>query len=142
MTTVTGTIVTAAGTHPRGASVVVTLVDQAGRPVAGFVTGSDTEVLGVVTAPVAADGSWSVSLTPTSDITSSRGPTLYQVTERVPAGVSASYYIAVPSSGTAWAGDLRVSLPGTADEELAGYLPLTGGSLSGALILPDASPAA
>ncbi|MEU0516651.1 hypothetical protein [Streptosporangium sp. NPDC006007] len=140
MTTVTGTVTTAAGMHPRGASVVVTLVDQAGRATPGFA--GTTEVLGVVSVPVAADGSWSVSLTPSADITSARGPTLYQVTERVQTGVSASYYISVPATGPAWAGALRVTLPGSAPEQLVGYLPLTGGALSGPLILADASPAA
>ncbi|MEU1731382.1 hypothetical protein [Streptosporangium sp. NPDC020145] len=140
MTTVTGTVTTAAGTHPRGASVTVVLVDQAGRAVPGFAGAA--EVLGLVTAPVAADGSWSVELTPTADITSPRGPTLYQVTERVQTGVSASYYISVPSSGPAWVGSLRVTLPGTAVEQLIGYLPLTGGTLNGALVLDDDSPAA
>ncbi|MEV7006856.1 hypothetical protein [Streptosporangium sp. NPDC051022] len=140
MTTVTGIITTAAGGHPRGASVTFTLVDQAGRPTAGFA--GTVEVLGIVTAPVAVDGSWSVSLTPTSDITSPHGPTLYQVLERVQSGVSASYYISVPSSGPAWVGDLRVTLPGTAPEQLAGYLPLTGGTVTGPIVLPDASPAA
>ncbi|MGW4426441.1 hypothetical protein [Streptosporangium sp. NPDC004631] len=141
MTTVTGTITTAAGTHPRGASVTVTLVDQAGRATAGFA--GATEILGVVSVPVAADGSWSVSLTPSADITSPRGATLYQVSERVQQGVSASYYISVPTSPTAvWVGDLRVSLPGSAPEQLAGYLPLTGGTVSGPIVLPDASPAA
>lgn len=135
MTTVTGTITTAAGTHPRGVSVTVTLVDQAGRAVPGFA--GTTEILGVVSVPVAADGSWSVSLTPSADITSPRGATLYQVSERVQQGVSASYYISVPTSPTAvWVGGLRVSLPGSALEQLVGYLPLTGGTLTGALTLP------
>lgn len=140
MTTVTGTITSPAGASPTNASVSITLVDQAGRAVEGFA--GSTEVLGEVTATVAANGTWSAVLTATASITSTRGATLYQVVERVLGGSYALYYISVPASGTSWVGDLRVTLPGSASTALTGYLPLTGGTLSGTLTLSDASPAA
>lgn len=139
MTTIHGTIATLEGQPPRGASVSITLVDLAGRPAVGFA--GNLEVLGTVTAPVAADGTWSVGLTPTSQIDSPQGDTLYEVQERVQVGSSASYYIAVPTSGTPWVGDLQVPLPGIPDQPNL-YLPLAGGVLAGPLTLDDGSLAA
>ncbi|RCG19124.1 hypothetical protein DQ384_38250 [Sphaerisporangium album] len=142
MTVVHGTITAPGAGTPRGASVVITLVDLEGRPVAGFDQAADAEVLGMASVQVAAGGTWALPLTPTAHITSPRGDTLYHVQERVLTGVGASYYIVVPDSGTPWAGDLRVPLPGAAGQELAGFLPLGGGALSGPLLLQDGFPAA
>ncbi|MEV4059738.1 hypothetical protein [Nonomuraea dietziae] len=136
MTTVHGAIITPAGGRAENATVVVALVDQAGRPVPGWNAATDTEVLGVVVVPVDVDGSWSTMLTPNASVTSATGPTLYQVTERARTGPGASYFISVPDTGSHWAGDLQVPLPGqAAPEQLAGYLPLAGGTLTGPLLL-------
>ncbi|MDH2425792.1 hypothetical protein, partial [Sphaerisporangium sp. TRM90804] len=139
MTAIHGTLLGPGGGRPQAAAVTITLVDGQGQPVIGF-TG-DAEVIGGATPVVDADGTWTATLTPTGDITSPRGDTLYRVDERSATG-RARYYISVPSSGTPWVGDLRVTLPGDAGEELAGYLPLAGGTLTGPLVLQDASPAA
>ncbi|MFI6909869.1 hypothetical protein ACIBKY_52015 [Nonomuraea sp. NPDC050394] len=137
MTTVHGTIHTPAGVPARGASVEITLVDLAGRPTTGL-TG-DVEVLGHVYPAVSEDGEWSATLTPSADITSSTGDTLYRLVERVSTGASATSYLSVPASGTHWAGDLVVTLPGAvAPEQLVGYLPLSGGTLTGPLTLAGA----
>lgn len=133
MTTVTGTITSAGGGRPHGAAVLITLVALDGTPVVGFVAPS--EIVGQTAVPVGADGSWSVVLAPTASITSPRGATLYRVDETGATG-RARYYISVPASGSAWVGSLRVTLPGSALEQLVGYLPLTGGTLTGALTLP------
>ena len=133
MTTVQGTMVTPTGGKPDTATVTISLVDQQGRFTSGF-TGT-SEVVGLVRPAVAGDGTWTADLTPTSQITSPAGATLYRVDERVALGTSAIYYISVPASGGPyWAGDIRVPLPGTPDQP-ALYLPLAGGQMTGPLLL-------
>ena len=140
MTAVYGSLVTPGGDRPSGASVLISLVDGVGRSALGFTAAA--EVLGQVSAIIDADGSWTADLTPNGEVTAAAGPTLYQVTERA-AGSSGSYFISVPTSpDPVWVGDLRVTLPGNAIEELVGYLPLAGGTMTGELVLEDGSPAA
>lgn len=136
MTDVTGTMAAPGGGKPDGALVIVTLVDLSGVPVIGFA--GDDELVGQTVVTPDGQGDWSVALTPTEDISSPRGDTLYRVDELARPGRPGRYYISVPDSGTHWVGDLRVSLPGSAVEILTGYLPLTGGTLTGALTLPGA----
>ncbi|MER5622513.1 hypothetical protein ABT061_15860 [Streptosporangium sp. NPDC002544] len=140
MTAVYGSLVTPGGDRPSGASVLISLVDGVGRSALGFTAAA--EVLGQVSAIVDVDGSWTAGLTPNGEVTAAVGPTLYQVTERA-AGSSGSYFISVPTSpDPVWVGDLRVTLPGSAAEELVGYVPLAGGTMTGELVLEDGSPAA
>ena len=132
---VNGTMVTATGGTPDTATVTISLVDQQGRFTSGFIAGTDREVVGLARITVDKTGAWTADLTPTGDITSTAGATLYRVDERVTLGASATYYISVPSSGGPyWVGDIRVPLPGTPDQP-ALYLPLAGGQMTGPLLL-------
>ncbi|MEU8379791.1 hypothetical protein AB0C32_11440, partial [Streptosporangium sp. NPDC048865] len=135
MTVINGTVVAVSGGRPHGAAVTVTLVDLDGRPTVGF---ADTgELIGQAAVVVDADGGWEVTLTPTADITSPRGATLYRVEESSSPGRAARYYISVPALGTHWVGSVRATLPGGAEDELVGYLPLSGGTMTGPLILEN-----
>lgn len=139
-TAVYGNLLGPGGGRAAGASVVISLVDGVGRSTIGF--RNESEVLGQVVAVVAADGAWAATLPPSGEVTSPAGATLYQVTERT-ASSSATYYVSVPTADApVWVGDLRVPLPGHAEQELTGYLPLAGGTMTGPLLLEDGSPAA
>lgn len=140
MTTVTGTLTAPGGERPTDATVVITLVDLAGDPVAGYTT--TREIVGTTTVTPDTTGAWSAALAPTADITSPRGSTLYRVQEHAAQRRVAVWYISVPATGTHHLSTLLVTPPGGATHPLTGYLPLSGGTMTGPIVLPDASPAA
>jgi hypothetical protein len=142
MPTVNGTITGPGGVpaDPGQRLVTITLVDLAGRARIGY-SSSDSEVVGSTEVTAGADGSWSAVLTANSAVSTDWGDSLY----RVEAGYDPdlrqpyTYYISVPSGGGPyWAGDVRVALAGSAPVEYAGYLPLSGGTLTGPLTLSGA----
>ncbi|MFI9552660.1 hypothetical protein [Nonomuraea endophytica] len=141
MTTVQGLVLTTGGQPASGVQVVITLVDQLGRHVLGW-TG-EQDLLGPVTVITGQDGTWSAALTPSADVTSDAGDTLYQVRETYQ-GVTGQYFINVPTSvNPIWVGDVRAALSGVvSDHPLAAFVPLAGGEMTGTLVLNDGFPAA
>lgn len=141
MTTVTGTIIGPDGTAPAAASdrrVVITLVDLNGRARVGY-TSADQEIVAVTEVTADTDGSWTVQLPAQADIDSDYGDTLFKVEAGYDPHLRQPYsaYISVPASGSYWVGDIRTNLPGGAVEPLVGYLQLSGGTMTGPLILDD-----
>lgn len=139
MTTINGQILGPDGNAPAAATdrqVTITLVDQSGVSRPGYT--STGEIVTATTITAARDGSWSVNLTGNAAITCDWGATLYRVEE----GYSSDQrgrcatYISVPTSGGPYTvGALHVTPPGGAGPQIAGYLPLSGGTMTGPITL-------
>lgn len=143
MPTVTGTLTGVDGFAPPAAidrEVVVTLVDLNGQARQGF-TPDDHEI--IAESVVIADrlGAWSISLLGNSLVVSDYGTTLYRISEGYDPDLRQPFrnYISVPASGGPYnMVDLRVTPPGGAGPQITGYLPLTGGVMTGAITLHGA----
>lgn len=139
MPEMTGTITGPGGAAPASPAdrrVVITLVDLNGRARVGFTT-DDHEIVSTTEVTADASGDWSVTLPGNSGVDTDWGDTLYRITS----GYDPDYrepfktYVTVPASGGPyWVGDIRTTPPGGASP-ITGYLPLTGGTLTGALTL-------
>jgi hypothetical protein len=130
MTTVIGQLLNPAGAEPPRGSVTFVLVDYDDKPVVGFDVVSSTEILSSSTVVPAADGRWSVLLTPNASIQLAGGTaaTAYRVTETGGAA-DGTYWIVVPATGGPyWVGALRTTLVGAAAPN-----PVTNLAVSGAL---------
>lgn len=130
MVTVTGKLLSPAGAEPARGSVTLTLVDYDDHAIVGFNVTDSVEILSAATVIPAADGAWSVALTPNSSIQLSGGAaaTAYRVTESGGAA-DGTYWIVVPATGGPyWVGALRTTLVGAAAPS-----PVTNLAVSGAL---------
>jgi hypothetical protein len=129
-TTVTGRLLSPAGAEPARGSVTFVLVDYDDHAAVGFDVVDSTEILSAATVNPAADGSWSVTLTPNASIQLAGGTaaTAYRVTETGGAA-DGTYWIVVPATGGPyWVGALRTALVGAAVPS-----PVTNLAVSGAL---------
>jgi len=131
VTTVTGKLLSPAGAEPARGSVTFLLVDYSDNEIVGFDIPDSATIMSASTVTPAADGTWSVTLVPNASIQLAGGTaqTAYRVTESGGAA-SGVYWIVVPTSGTHWVGDLRVTLPGAAPPS-----PVAGLTVSGNLVV-------
>src|SRR5688500_11707072 len=109
MTTVTGKLIGFA--VPQRAEMRATLVDVTGAPAVGYVASVPGEVVRPVPITPQSNGDWTVTLTPSADIESDAGDTLWAIQEgRAKDGTPIISYVAVPATGTGWVGDIRAGL--------------------------------
>lgn len=114
MTVVNGKLLGPGATAPTAAAIAIVLVDYEDRPVVGFDVTDQAEILSTLPVAVNADGSWTASLTPNSQIQLAGGTaqTAWRVIE-AGCGSSGTYWIVVPTTGGPyWVGDLRTTLVG------------------------------
>ncbi|MDX3527124.1 hypothetical protein P1P75_11890 [Streptomyces sp. ID05-39B] len=123
MTTVTGKLIGFAA--PQRAEMRATLVDVTGAPAVGYVASVPGEVVRPVAITPQSNGDWTVTLTPSADIESDAGDTLWAIQEgRAKDGTPIISYVAVPATGTWWVGDIRADLGDTqTGDSTVVYLP-------------------
>ena len=145
MTTVTGKLLSPAGAEPVRGSVSFVLVDYDDKPIVGFDVADSTTILSTSTVIPAADGSWSVQLTPNPSIQLAGGTaaTAYRVTESG-AAANGTYWILVPATGGPyWVGALRTTLVGSTPPSPVANLAIAGSlSIGGTLTLDGTAVAA
>lgn len=138
MTTVTGLLHNPAGVEPARGSVTFLLVDYGDNEIIGFDVPDSATIMSASTVTPAADGMWSVALVPNASIQLAGGAaqTAYRVTESGGA-TTGTYWIVVPTSGTHWVGDLRVTLPGAAPPSPVANLVVDGNVTIGGTLTLD-----
>lgn len=112
MTEVTGKLI--GFTAGQRTEMKATLVDATGKDAVGYVASVSGELVRPVAITPGEDGAWTVDLTPNSLIDSDSGDTLWAIQEgRAKDGTPIRTYVAVPTTGTWWAGDIRADLSDT-----------------------------
>lgn len=123
MTTVTGKLI--GYTAGQRVEMRATLVDATGAPAVGYVASLPGELVRPVAITPGTDGAWTVELTPNASIESTAGDTLWAIQEgRAKDGSPIHTYVAVPASGSYWAGAIRADLSTTqTGQSTVVYLP-------------------
>ncbi|MGW3421282.1 hypothetical protein [Streptomyces phaeochromogenes] len=108
--------------------VTATLVDLNGTERLGYVASVEGEIVSEISASMGADGSWTLTLYANADVTSDYGDTLYRIREGTAGHTFGSnlYYIAVPSGGPHWVGDILTDPPGGAVESSYAVISVDG----------------
>lgn len=136
--TVIGRLVNPVSALPSSGAVTIVLVDYDDRPVIGFDTADQAEILSTCTViPDAATGLWTAQLVPNGSIQLADGSvqTAYRVTEAGADGTQTYWVIVTASGSPLWTGNLRTTLVGTSGGSVAALAVAGDVNVGGHLVL-------
>lgn len=137
-TTVIGRLVNPVSALPSSGAVTIVLVDYDDKPVIGFDTADQAEILSTCTVvPDSASGLWTAQLAPNAGIQLADGSvqTAYRVTEAGADGTQTYWVIVTASGSPLWAGNIRTALVGTAGGSAAALAVAGDVNVGGHLVL-------